>query len=412
MKQSVIYPVIVLAALILICGMSGAIPPTLEGKFHKDKDLKILVIDSRHLKDIEKIKKNPAGTKILVIQTKPEELKKSAVETIMEWVRGGGTVWFYDSRMAPYFGMESSPLRKTDELKYKPEKGEFGIFKNTKGAACTAFAVGKHPVNTGVEGVTVFLIEIDKDTYSAVKESEGVVALLKVVNEPIAVAAIRREDKGLVVFKPLLWPESLTGDRFQANLKEYSAGFPVPGAEHTQEVEKTATPGETATAAPAATPSPTATPSPGAAPSPTVTPSPSAAPSPTATPSPSAAPSPTATPSPAKTPGGKKKKGQGTVKYDLVVLRDRQEIKGKVLNEFFRLDMVNNIPSREIRKIEFGDSATLDTVILKNGMRLQGYLPATDTVDIALPGKKQMSLPKASVREIIFEAHKDGGNPR
>ena len=54
-------------------------------------------------------------------------------------------------------------------------------------------------------------------------------ALLQFTLDSPALVACRREGRGLIVFKSLLWNEPLSGDRFQMNLLEYSAGYEVPG---------------------------------------------------------------------------------------------------------------------------------------------------------------------------------------
>ena len=168
----------------------------------------------------------------LCMQAWDEQVPPDTYTELLEWIRSGHTVWFYDCRLAPQFGMKSYPLN-ADQFRAKPEKGVLGGGKRS-GLATTVVSYGDHAVQTSVGQVTIFLPEIDngKDqpkTYGAVEVTGDTVPLLQFALDSPALMALRREGRGLIVYKTLLWNEPLSGDRFQLNLLDYSAGFPVPG---------------------------------------------------------------------------------------------------------------------------------------------------------------------------------------
>ena len=206
----------------------GDIPEYIKKQAHSEKECGVRVIKDSNIKDIENLQSNPEYAKILALQVSFEKFPQEMIEPIMTWVREqGGTLWVYDSRLAEYFGMINSPINPDGTLS-KDLVGELGSRK-TPGKAIVASAFGGHPTLNGVNGAVIFVVKIDEDKFSAVKTGEGTTALLKYkLSEDNAVAAIRKEGKGMVILKPLLWPDQLDGLRFQTNLMEYSAGFPVP----------------------------------------------------------------------------------------------------------------------------------------------------------------------------------------
>ena len=170
--------------------------------------------------------------RILCMQVFGDELNADLHTEILEWVRAGHTVWFYDARLAPQFGMKTY-LMDPEQFRHKPEKGVLGGSKRN-GLATVSVSFGSHAVQTGVGQVTVFLPEIDSGdgetkSYGAVEVAGDTVPLLRFALDSPALVALRREGRGLIVYKALLWNEVLSGDRFQLNLLDYSAGFQVPG---------------------------------------------------------------------------------------------------------------------------------------------------------------------------------------
>lgn len=165
--------------------------------------------------------------RIFILQIPFEQFDLSCCPDIVNWVRQGHSFWFYDSRYAPYFGMKSYAL-SGKQFKGRNESGELGNYKYN-GRAAGVLTMSKQDVMAGVGQCTVFLPLIGEDTYSAVALGGDTLPLLQFASDSPALAAMRREGKGLIVFKPLLWPESLSGKRFQYNLLEFSAGYGVPG---------------------------------------------------------------------------------------------------------------------------------------------------------------------------------------
>lgn len=175
---------------------------------------------------------NKIDTKILCLQTWEQSIPSESQLELLDWVRSGKTLWFYDVRLAPLFGMKGFLLGK-DQFRSKPEKGVIGSSKHP-GAATVGISFGNHAVQTAVGQVTVFLPELsaakdDPVTYGAIEVAGDTVPLLRFTLDSPALMALRREGRGLIVFKTLLWTEPLSGERFQRNLLDYSAGFQVPG---------------------------------------------------------------------------------------------------------------------------------------------------------------------------------------
>lgn len=170
--------------------------------------------------------------RILCLQAFGEQLNSDTQNELLSWVRAGNTVWFYDARLAPHFGMKPY-LLEAEQFRHKPEKGVLGGSKRA-GLATVGVSYGSHAVQTGVGQVTVFLPEMEnpdgeQKLYGAVEVAGDTQALLQFTLDSPALIALRREGRGLIVYKTLLWNEPLSGDRFQLNLLDYSAGFQVPG---------------------------------------------------------------------------------------------------------------------------------------------------------------------------------------
>ncbi len=165
------------------------------------------------------------SVRILCMQAMGDDMPADTHSELLQWVRSGNSLWFYDSRMAPLFGMKPF-LLEADQFRHKPEKGVLGGSKR-QGMATVAVSFGSHAVQTGVGQVTVFLPEIDNGdetkSYGAVEVAGDTLPLLQFTLDSPAVMALRREGRGLIVYKTLLWNEPLSGDRFQLNLLDYSA---------------------------------------------------------------------------------------------------------------------------------------------------------------------------------------------
>ena len=172
-------------------------------------------------------------TRVICLQAFGDELNEESAKELLDWVREGHTVWFYDARLAPHFGMKPTFFEST-RFRNKPESGQLGG-KKYSGVATTAVSLGTHAVQTGVGQVTVFLPSIegeekdDEVTHGGIELVGDTEALLQFTLDSPALVACRREGRGLIVFKSLLWTLPLSGERFQSNLLEFSAGYQVPG---------------------------------------------------------------------------------------------------------------------------------------------------------------------------------------
>lgn len=217
--------------LAFVAGPVGAqMTEGLKEEFHDAEAYGIQVVGHQDISRVRSLMADP-DTRVLCLQVWADELPTDYDADILKWVRGGRSVWFYDARMASRFGMKKYFLR-ADQFKHKDEKGDLGG-ESTRGFATVALAHGSHPVVTGVGQVTVYLprlIEEDEEfLYGAVEAQGDTVPLLQFALDSPALVACRRDGRGLVVFKSLLWTEPLSGDRFQSNLLEFSAGYQVPG---------------------------------------------------------------------------------------------------------------------------------------------------------------------------------------
>lgn len=194
--------------------------------YHPYDELGIQVMTRGNAYNVKDVLADPT-VRIFILQIPFEQFDLTCCPAIVDWVRQGHSFWFYDSRYAPYFGMKAYAL-SGKQFKGRNEVGELGNYKYN-GRAAGVLAMSKQDVMTGVGQCTVFLPLIGEDTYSAVALGGDTLPLLQFASDSPALAAMRREGKGLIVFKPLLWPESLSGKRFQYNLLDFSAGFGVPG---------------------------------------------------------------------------------------------------------------------------------------------------------------------------------------
>lgn len=201
----------------------------LREEFQDEEKYGILIIDG--VKAVRNAIHNP-DVRVLCFQAFDEELPEQTRQELLAWVREGHSLWFYDARLAPGFGMNPYFLRD-EQFKHKPETGVLGSAKRG-GYATVAVSFGAHPVQTGVGQVSTFLPSISqgKDepkVYGTVLDEGDTIPLLRFTLDSPCIMAMRREGRGLIVFKNLLWTEPLSGERFQRNLMEFSAGFQVPG---------------------------------------------------------------------------------------------------------------------------------------------------------------------------------------
>jgi hypothetical protein len=210
--------------------MKMELPDYIRNQLHDD--IKYTVITERNLLMLDALLENAKSRHFIVIQTRDGSLTQDHVNKILTWVSQGGVMWFYDSRQAHFFGMKNSPLKESS-MKGQTHVGGFGT-TSVPGFNVVAqvYPFAEHPVASGVHSVQLFLMQVGENLYSAVEDSgNGVIPVFRVNLEPRAVVALRKHGKGWVVFKPLLWPDVLGGERFQVNLKEFSAGYPVPKGE-------------------------------------------------------------------------------------------------------------------------------------------------------------------------------------
>lgn len=197
----------------------------LKHTLHSEKELGTYILNDEGMSQLDTLLQNPE-IKILCAQMSPEQMDDAKAQILLNWVRKGHSLWFYDAQLGNKFGFEPCLMTK-EQFTNKPESGDLGG-RSVNGAATVAMNLSRHETLEGVLQVTVFLPAVG-DKYGAVWPKGDTVPLLKFKTDSPAVAALRREGRGLIVFKPLVWTEPLSGSRFQANLLEFSAGYQVPG---------------------------------------------------------------------------------------------------------------------------------------------------------------------------------------
>ena len=329
----------------------GDIPEYIKRQSHSEKECGVKVIKDSNIKDIENLKSDPIYAKFLVLQTSFEKFPKEMIEPIMTWVREeGGSLWVYDSRLAEYFGMVSDPINPDGTLS-KDVIGEVGSNK-MPGKAIVASSFGSHPVLNGINGAVVFVIKIDNEKFSAVKCGGGTTGLLKYkLSEDNAVSAIRTEGKGKVILKPLLWPDQLDGLRFQTNIMEYSAGFPVPviTLKDSPITDEMLIPNKSA---------------------------------------------------------------DDWKEIDMIELYDGRLVWGKINNKDFYFEGI--IKGRKVKKDEISDitfnekRSGLDVLIFKNGKKEKGLFSlSVDGINFKTPSGKTVKIGRKEIKKIIFNSNRE-----
>ena len=99
--------IVTVAVIFLLFSFSGAvfaqIPESIKSFYHSDKELGIKVFTGRNVQEIRKLESDPSMAKIVVVQASQEQLTPEFVTILLNWVKNGGTLWFYDSRLAAFF---------------------------------------------------------------------------------------------------------------------------------------------------------------------------------------------------------------------------------------------------------------------------------------------------------------------
>lgn len=213
-----------LAALALAA--HGQMAEVLKNQYHNEKELGVALVTEKDPEGWKKAIADP-NTRLLCLQLGPEQVKVADAEAMLKWVRSGKSLWFYDARLGPLFGFKPYLLTRK-QFPNKEEEGEYSGSKR-QGLATVPMALRQHEVLTGVGQVSIFMIPLPEGNFGAMYVEGDTIPLLQGTLDAPAMAAMRWDGRGVIVFKPLCWPEVLSGDRFQANLLEWCAGFQIPG---------------------------------------------------------------------------------------------------------------------------------------------------------------------------------------
>lgn len=341
-------PIFILLFSFLLMGMkSPELPDGIKKQLHSNSEYKIKVIKNRNFEEIYKLAEKPDMAKILVLQNDASKMNVDIAKIVMNWVENGGTLWFYNSEMAHFFGMENANFTPGDNMVKKVD-GEFGETKKFPGKAMVAVPYGSHPLLSGVTGALIFSLKLSDGTYSAVKSSSDVKAIMKPsLTSDVAVIAVREVGKGKVIFKPLLWLNRLDGARLQANLLEYSAGFPVPQL----------LPGTEKISDDMLVPN---------------------------------------------------SEMEQLKKVDFIELKSGQNLFGKVQNEKFKFESADNsmtVETSKCKELTFGGA--IDTLVLLKGKSYKGiFFEGADGILFKTPSGKVVKLQKSDLKKIIFNRDK------
>ena len=132
---------IILLTFLIVCLPAFAEEEQIEGQPLIISDDNVNTIE-KHLKEMEKYP-------FAVLQvTKKELIPKSLIKSMKEYVNNGGTIWFYDSRFADFFGMKNSPMEITG-LETKGLEAEYGSGKMI-GAGIGAVALKGSIITKGI----------------------------------------------------------------------------------------------------------------------------------------------------------------------------------------------------------------------------------------------------------------------
>ncbi len=194
-------------------------------------ELQPLVLNDSNIVKFEETVKKAGNVNFIVLQSKPELLNGKMASSLMSWVERGGTLWFYDSRLASFLGFKNSPMVIKD-LESRTMNAEFGAGKMS-GVALGAEAQRGPTITLGVRRIVAFVPEVGKNSYSAVAAQPDLVPLLKVPQQTSLVGALLKRGKGVIIFKPLLWEKQYDGGVFQRRIINYSqVTKPVPVLEN------------------------------------------------------------------------------------------------------------------------------------------------------------------------------------
>lgn len=213
---------------LLAAAAQAQMAEVLKNQYHTEKELGIVMVTEKDPPDSWRKAVLDPNTRILALQLGPEAVKPADAEVMLNWVRSGKSLWFYDARLGPLFGFKPY-LLKSKQFPNKEEEGDYSGHKKVQGRATVGLALKQHEVTTGVGQVSMFMIPLHDDYWGAMYVEGDTFPLLQINLESPALAAMRWDGRGVVVFKPLCWPEVLSGDRFQANLLDWCAGFTIPG---------------------------------------------------------------------------------------------------------------------------------------------------------------------------------------
>ena len=102
---------------------SAQMAESLRSEFHKQEELGVQIIKSGEQSSLLAALKDPK-VRVLVLQLFEGDLDGPTATLLLDWVRKGNSLWFYDARLGPFFGFEPLLLKK-DQFTNRPESGEY-----------------------------------------------------------------------------------------------------------------------------------------------------------------------------------------------------------------------------------------------------------------------------------------------
>lgn len=213
-----------LVTLLLIISVSGfafgqsigsGLSPEIRKQIHQNIPIRTIKYLPGDADMIWTLRDNPKATRIVRIEVEPVYLQTAQWDVLREWIYQGGTVWLLNYRgwLMPHSdnGKVVHFLKSVFNLK---------LGDGTSNGEIATASEEKHPLLTDVGKIPV-------DSATGLLLPINGVPLLLTSNGAIISALVPYGHGGLVII-PSFNESFSDGERFMVNLREFSAGYPVP----------------------------------------------------------------------------------------------------------------------------------------------------------------------------------------
>lgn len=228
-----------------------ALDPKLKDKFHSD--IKVLEIDKGNVDKIWGLRENPKLADIIINKAEKSCYESSQVEILDKWVQNGGCLWLKE------------PLPIAHDWNFVVEKPLVHLskihFENKKDMVC----ILSHPIVEGIkilslgnvkvinknfdnevdvilqyEGIPkysrgyttkVFIVPFGSSDFDIISEKQASYKPwkgIKLQPQIFPILVVKNHGKGKVLFGDFVIKAEYDWERFELNIKEWGAGYPVP----------------------------------------------------------------------------------------------------------------------------------------------------------------------------------------